>query len=66
MTYRSDGSALQPLEAVDTKCQWFLLCENQATMTRPHPILGNVQICQRCNDKIDKLDAQAWARDARP
>lgn len=36
-------------------CQWFLLCKNRATMTRPHPLLGNVPICKRCNDKMDKI-----------
>jgi len=38
-----------------TYCQWFALCTNEATMTRPHPILGDVPICERCNDKIERL-----------
>lgn len=38
-----------------TPCEWFLLCDNEATMTRPHPVLGDVPICQRCNDKMESL-----------
>jgi hypothetical protein len=37
-------------------CEWFLLCENPATMTRPHPILGDVKICADCNKKMDAID----------
>ena len=43
------------------QCQWFLKCQNQATGTQPHPILGNVPICERCKklatgtSDIDKL-----------
>lgn len=29
-------------------CQWFLLCGNPATDTQPHPVLGDVPICERC------------------
>lgn len=36
-------------------CQWFALCENQATHTMTHPILGEVPICDRCQEKYDKL-----------
>lgn len=35
-------------------CQWFLRCENEATTTRPHPILGNVLCCDRCAAIVDK------------
>ena len=38
-------------------CEWFLLCENPATTTMHHPILGDVPICQRCIDKINHLNA---------
>lgn len=37
------------------RCEWFLLCENDATTTRPHPVLGAVPICARCNAKIEAL-----------
>lgn len=33
-------------------CEWFLLCENEATTTEPHPILGDVPICERCAAKV--------------
>ena len=36
-------------------CQWFLLCENEATTTEPHPVLGAVPICGRCADKVARL-----------
>lgn len=34
-------------------CQWFALCKNAATQTRPHPILGDVPICDRCAKRVD-------------
>lgn len=36
-------------------CAWFLKCDNLATTTRRHPILGNVPICERCNNKVENL-----------
>lgn len=35
-------------------CEWFLLCENPATTTRAHP-KGDIPICTRCDDKIERL-----------
>lgn len=32
----------------DTRCQWFLRCDNAATGTTPHPVLGDVPTCDRC------------------
>ena len=32
-------------------CAWYVLCDNEAIGTTPHPILGDVDICQRCADK---------------
>ena len=29
-------------------CRWFLRCDNPATTTVPHPILGAVPCCDRC------------------
>jgi len=40
-------------------CEWFLLCENFASNTRAHPVLGDVPICKRCNDKMDRLIQEA-------
>lgn len=35
-----------------TVCAWFALCTNAATGTEPHPILGDVPICDRCAAKV--------------
>ena len=40
---------------VNRTCQWYLLCTNPATQTRSHPILGAVPICDRCQEKCDRL-----------
>lgn len=44
------------MQKIKQKCQWFLLCKNDAVTTRPHPILVSVPICKRCNDKIKALE----------
>lgn len=30
-------------------CQWFLKCENKATKSREHPVLGSVRVCDSCD-----------------
>ena len=37
----------QPIPFPPT-CAWFALCDNPATGTLPHPILGDVLVCDRC------------------
>lgn len=36
-------------------CGWFALCENKSVKTRPHPVLGDVPICKRCDNKIEEM-----------
>lgn len=36
-------------------CEWFALCENPATGTIDHPILGPVPTCDRCAAKYHDL-----------
>jgi hypothetical protein len=33
-------------------CKWFALCDHPANGTMPHPVLGEVPICDRCRAKI--------------
>lgn len=47
--YDDDGTM------IPVPCQWFALCENPATTTESHPILGDVPICGRCHDKNERL-----------
>lgn len=32
-------------------CEWFAMCTNEATDFMPHPILGDVPICDRCKER---------------
>lgn len=41
-----------------TICQWFLKCRNVATTTEPHPILGDVPICARCQARVRRMEAK--------
>src|SRR3954469_12091660 len=37
----------------DMVCEWFALCENEATILVPHPVLDTVPCCDRCASKLD-------------
>lgn len=39
----------------DQMCEWFALCDHEATGTRSHPVLGEVPICDRCAAKVEAL-----------
>jgi len=39
-------------------CEWFALCRNVATTVRPHPLLGAVPICARCDAKVARLEGE--------
>jgi hypothetical protein len=38
------------------ECKWWAMCDNPATTTEPHPILGDVPICDRCVAKLRKIE----------
>lgn len=35
-------------------CEWFARCENQAELLVPHPILGQVPSCRRCQTVVGR------------
>jgi len=43
------------------ECRWFALCDNFATSIRPHPILGDVPICERCDHIVAWMNGEAVA-----
>lgn len=43
-------------------CQWFMMCNRKATTTMSHPILGDVPICKKCKEKMEKIDAATKKR----
>lgn len=52
---QGDGEVLYPVEGGGMEaapCMWFALCDRPAVVTEPHPVLGDVPICQRCLDKF--------------
>lgn len=35
-------------------CQWWHRCTNEHTTTRPHPILGDVPVCEQHTEDNDQ------------
>lgn len=35
-------------------CMWFARCDHPANGLRDHPTLGQVPICQRCDDRVER------------
>ncbi|MCV7174821.1 hypothetical protein [Mycolicibacterium sphagni] len=48
--FYDDGGELIPVP-----CQMFALCDNAATTTVPHPIIGDCPSCARCAAKMEAL-----------
>lgn len=44
--------------SVGAICQWFARCDNPATTALPHPTLGSVPCCQRCADKVARIEGK--------
>ena len=34
-------------DMIEVPCQWFAACDEHAATTEPHPILGDVPICEK-------------------
>jgi len=45
-----------PAQGSEGECAWWAGCDNEATTTEPHPILGDVPICDRCVAKLRKIE----------
>ena len=43
---------------MDGLCEWFLLCDRDATDFRSHPILGDVPICAECDAKVARISGE--------
>lgn len=43
-----DISRARKAVSSSAQCEWFAMCDNLATGTIPHPVLGDVPICDRC------------------
>ncbi len=52
---RVDGKNTKLVDG-EQGCEWFAYCENKATHTVNHPILGQVPTCSSCIEKLDLHD----------
>ncbi len=58
--------AAVPQSDRSTVCEWFAYCENRATLTMPHPVLGGVPICERCASRPELATRRADAAPLTP
>ena len=54
--YADNLARLANRPIINSKCQWFALCENDATRAELHPTLGAVPICNSCSDKLRRIE----------
>ena len=68
MSGQGNRYPLQTMHDNPQRCEWFALCENQATHDEPHSSLGSVPCCDRCatladpDTAADSLQRQADAQ----
>lgn len=46
---------LDLMARVEARCRWFMLCNNIATATEQHPVLGSVRVCVHCRDWLNRM-----------
>lgn len=49
----------------EKKCEWFMNCKNVAVRTTNHPILGQLNTCQRCHEFATMREARSPQTDQR-
>lgn len=42
-------------DVFEVECAWFAGCDHTATSLEPHPVLGDVPICERCKARNDRM-----------
>ncbi|ASR86537.1 hypothetical protein SEA_CHANGELING_85 [Mycobacterium phage Changeling] len=43
------------LADTEAPCMWFARCTNPANGLREHPVLDQVPICVRCDDRVEGM-----------
>lgn len=50
-----DYRVYAPNDERPVACAWFAKCDHPANGLRDHPVLGQVPICQRCDDRVERM-----------